>query len=212
MSDTTGAGFTALSEWDSKRLLGPRLPTPRETRSATVEEGVAFAASIGGPVVAKASGVAHKSDAGLVRIGLTAAELAACWQELAAAGDGTVLVAEQVRGELELIVGGSRDDGFGPLITVGLGGVAAEVFDDAVVVLSPPEPGELDAALNRLRSAPLINGYRGAPPVDRAGLARIVDAVAGLLDRDSGVTEIDCNPVLVCAGRPIVLDALVVKR
>lgn len=204
--------LTALTEWESKQLLGPALPIPREARTTSMREAIAFAESLGGPVVAKASGVAHKSDAGLVRLDLSARQLAACWSELAAAGDGTVLVAEMVRGELELIVGGSRDESFGPLITIGLGGVAAEVFDDVAVLLSPPEAGEVDMALSRLRASVLLDGYRGAQPVDRGALALIVDAVARLLDRDADVVEIDCNPVLVCAGRPIVLDALVVKR
>jgi hypothetical protein len=207
----TGA-VTVLSEWQSKELLGPTLPVPREARTTSVEQAVSFAVLLGRPVVAKASGVAHKSDAGLVRIGLSSWQLASCWAELADAGDGTVLVAEMVSGEVELIVGGSRDESFGPLITIGLGGVAAEVFDDVAVLLSPPEPSEIDEALARLRASALLDGYRGAPAVDREALVLIVDLVAGLLERDSDVVEIDCNPVLVCGGRPIVLDALVVKR
>jgi hypothetical protein len=191
-------------------LLGPGLPTPREARTNSMAAAVAFAARIGGPVVAKASGVAHKSDGGLVRLGLDAAGVAGCWTELAAEGDGTVLLAEQVRGELELIVGGSRDPSFGPLVTVGLGGVAAEVLDDVAVLLAPPEPGELDRALGGLRGARLLAGHRGAPPVDLPALAAIVDRVAALLAADPAVLEIDCNPVLVCDGRPVVLDALVV--
>jgi hypothetical protein len=201
-----------LSEWESKRLLGPGLPTVREARTISAAQARAFAHDVGVPVVAKASGVAHKSDAGLVRLGLGPDGVAACWAELAAAGDGTVLVAEQLRGELELIVGGSRDPSFGSLVTVGLGGVATEVFDDVVVLLAPPEPGELDRALGRLRGARLLDGHRGAPPVDREGLARIVDLVAALLEADPEVVEIDCNPVLVHDGRLTVLDALVVKR
>ncbi|MGD0554177.1 MAG: acetate--CoA ligase family protein [Streptosporangiaceae bacterium] len=202
----------ALSEWESKRLLGPALPLPREARTTSAGQAVEFGTALGGPLVAKASGVAHKSDAGLVRTGLTPARLADCWAELAAAGDGTVLVAEQVRGELELIVGGSRDETFGALITVGIGGVAAEVFDDVAVLLSPPEPGELSAALSRLRASALLQGHRGSPPVDQLALAQIVDLVAATLDRDPSIVEIDCNPVLICEGRPTVLDALVVKR
>jgi acetate---CoA ligase (ADP-forming) subunit beta len=201
-----------LSEWQSKQLLGPSLPMPRESRTRSIDDAVGFARALGSAVVAKASGVAHKSETGLVRIGLDERQLAACWRELADAGDGTVLVAEQMRGELELIVGGSRDASFGPLITIGIGGVAAEVFDDVAVLLAPLEPGELDAALAGLRAATLLNGYRGSPPVDRAALAGIVDAITQLLEHDRDVSEIDCNPVLVCAGRPIVLDALVVKR
>lgn len=202
--------MTVLNEWDSKRLLGPDLPTPREERTTSLAQAVAFAEDVGGPVVAKASGVAHKSDGGLVRLGLDPGGVAGCWAELAAAGDGTVLVAEQVRGELELIVGGSRDVSFGPLVTVGVGGVAAEVFDDVAVLLSPPEPGELDRALSGLRGARLLDGYRGATPVDRDALATIVGLVAALLAAEPNVVEIDCNPVLVCDGRPVVLDALVV--
>ena len=203
---------TVLSEWESKQLLGPGLPVPREARTATADEAVALAVEWGCPVVAKASGVAHKSDAGLVRLDLRAESLRAAWPALAAAGDGTVLVAEQVRGELELIVGGRRDDTFGPLVTVGLGGVAAEVLDDVAVLLSPPRAGELDEALDGLRGARLLAGYRGSPPVDRAALALVVGAVADLLDRDPDVVEVDCNPVLIRDGRPIVLDALVVRR
>ncbi|WP_052173653.1 acetate--CoA ligase family protein [Embleya scabrispora] len=203
---------TVLSEWESKKLLGSALPTPREALTTSVEEAVALATSIGRPVVAKASSVAHKSDAGLVRIGLSPDELQQCWSQLAEAGDGTVLVAERLHGELELIIGGSRDTSFGPLITVGLGGVAAEVFDDVAVLLSPPEPGELDAALRRLRSAALLEGFRGTPAVDRTALTHIVGLVAQRLDQDPDVMEIDCNPVLVCEGRLVVLDALVVKR
>ncbi|MEU0517612.1 acetate--CoA ligase family protein [Streptosporangium sp. NPDC006007] len=209
---TAGESPRALSEWASKRLLGAGLPTPRELRTGSPEQAVRFAGTIDGPVVAKASGVAHKSDAGLVRLGLDASGLSRCWAELAGAGDGTVVVAEQLSGELELIVGGSRDPGFGELITVGLGGVAAEVFDDVAVLLAPPEPGELERALSRLRAAPLLNGYRGLPVLDVGRLALIVDVVARLLRDDPDVVEIDCNPVLVRRGRPIVLDALVVKR
>jgi hypothetical protein len=202
---------TALSEWASKQLLGSTVPRPREARTANRDAAVAFARDVGGPVVAKASGVAHKSDRGLVRLGLDADSVAACWDSLAAGGDGTVVVAEQVEGDVELIVGGVRDPHFGPVVSVGLGGVTAEVFGDVVFVLSPPEPGELDRAITELRSAPLFDGYRGLPAIDRQALHDIVDAVAGLLERDPSVVEVDCNPVLVAGGRPIVVDALVVR-
>lgn len=201
-----------LSEWESKRLLGPDLPRPREVLSATADEAVAFARDLGGPAVAKASGVGHKTEGGLVRLGLDPSGVVACWAVLAAAGDGRVLVAEQVDAELELIAGGLRDPQFGPLVSIGVGGIAAEVFDDVVFVLAPPEPGELDRAIGRLRAAVLFDGYRGRPPVDRAALARVVDAIARLLDDDPSVIEIDCNPILVASGAPLVADALVVTR
>jgi hypothetical protein len=199
-----------VTEWESKGLLGD-VPRPREKLTRSRAKAVEFAAQLDGPVVAKASGVAHKTEAGAVRVGLDAAGVERCWDELARLGDGTVLIAEEVRGEYELIVGGLRDAQFGAVVSVGLGGVAAEVFRDAAFALAPLEPGELDSALDGLRGARLLAGWRGAPALDRGELAKIVDAVAGLLDRDPGVVEVDCNPVIVRDGRPLVADALVVK-
>ena len=199
-----------LSEWESKQRLGG-VPTPREVLTTTVEEAVDACESLGGRVVCKASGVAHKFELGLVRIGLDAAAVRSNWEELAAGGDGTVLCSELVSGELELIVGGLRDPHFGPVVSIGIGGVAAEVFGDVAVVLAPPEPGELDAALATLRGDALLRGHRGSVPVDVAALEQIVMAVSNLLEDDPSVVEVDCNPVLVSDGKPLVLDALVVR-
>lgn len=199
-----------LSEWDSKQRLSG-LPTPREVLTTTVEEAIDACEDLGGRVVCKASGVAHKSELGLVRIGLDAAGVRSSWEELAAGGDGTVLCAELVSGELELIVGGLRDPHFGPVVSIGIGGVATEVFGDVAVVLAPPEPGELDDALATLRGSTLLRGHRGSPPVDVAALEQVVMAVSNLLDTDPSVVEVDCNPVLISGGQPLVLDALVVR-
>jgi len=196
-----------LTEWESKALLGD-VPRPREALTHSRAEAVAFAETVGGPVVAKASGIVHKTEHGGVCLD---ADLAAVWDHLAILGDGTVLVAEQVRGELELIAGGVRDPQFGPIVSIGLGGVAAEVLQDVAFLLAPPAPGELDRAISRLRCAPLFDGHRGRPPVDRLLLQRIVDAAGGLLVTDPDVVEVDVNPIVVAGGRPIVVDALVVR-
>src|SRR5215469_15135819 len=196
-----------LSEWDSKALLGD-VPRPREALTRSRDEAAAFARSLDGPVVAKASGVGHKTERNAVRMN---AEVTLAWDELAALGDVRVLVAEQVSGELELIAGGLRDPQFGPVVSIGLGGVAAEVFHDVSFLLAPARPGVLARALERLRCAPLLNGDRGRPPVDRAGLGRVVDAIGALLERDPDVQEVDVNPIVVRDGRPLVVDALVVR-
>jgi acetate---CoA ligase (ADP-forming) subunit beta len=197
----------SLTEWESKVLLGD-VPRPREALTRSRAEAVAFAASVGGPVVAKASGLVHKTEHRGVRVG---ADVAAVWDQLAALGDGTVLVAEQLHGELELIAGGVRDPQFGPIVSIGLGGVAAEVLQDVAFLLAPTAPGDLDSAIARLRSAPLFDGHRGRPPVDRGQLQRILDAIGGLLVGDPDVVEVDVNPVLVAGGCPFVVDALVVR-
>jgi acetyl-CoA synthetase (ADP-forming) len=199
-----------LSEWESKRRLGAALPRPEEIRSRTRAEAEAFAAAAGGRFVAKASGIAHKTEGGLVRSGLAPADVGAVWQALADAGDGTVIVARQLEAELELIVGGYRDPAFGPVVTVGIGGIAAEIFRDVAAILAPPDPGEVAAAVNELAGRRLFAGVRGRPPVDLAALEDIVLLVAGAFAADPDIAEIDCNPVMVCDGRPLVADALVV--
>ena len=156
--------------------------------------------------------MAHKSAYGLVRLGLSPEEVLDAWQELADAGDGTVLVAEYIQADLELVVGGLRDPHFGPAVTLGLGGTAAEVFDDAVTVLAPPGPGEVESAVNALRGAPLLNGYRGAQPVDLGALEAIIRTLADALHEHDDIIEIDCNPVVIRNGNPTVVDALVVTR
>lgn len=198
-----------LTEWQSKRRLDG-LPYPKERLSTSRAQAREFVAALARPVVAKASGVAHKTEGGLVRFGVDERSIEAVWAELAAAGDGPVLLAEHLTAELELIVGGYRDPGFGPLVTVGIGGIAAEVFGDVVALLAPPEAGELAAALQQLSGRKLLQGIRGGPPVDIEALARILNVVADLLIKDPSVAEIDCNPVMVCRGRPTVVDALVV--
>jgi hypothetical protein len=200
----------ALNEWDSKQRLGDSLPRPAETLATSSAQAQEFAATVNGPIVAKASGVAHKTDDGLVRLGLGPTDVGDVWDDLAAAGDGTVLLAEQIDAELELIVGGYRDKSFGPLVTIGIGGIAAEIFSDIVAILAPPEDGEVAEAVSQLAGRRLLEGIRGGPPVDLAALGRIVEAVARLLCSDPAVAEIDCNPVMVRSGIPIVADALVV--
>lgn len=205
--------MTAWTEWETKRALGAGVPTPRELLTDDLDAALEFVAEVGPQVVAKASGVAHKTDGGLVRVGVDGEGLRAAFDELTAAGDGRVLVAELVRdAEYELIVGGLRDDVFGPVVAVGLGGIAAEVFDDSVFLLSPTTVEELDRGLACLGAAGLLAGVRGRPPLDRAVLYQIVAAVGDLLQREPDVTEVDCNPVMVVHGAPIVVDALATPR
>jgi len=199
-----------LNEWESKQRLGERLPRPTEILSRSRPEAQAFAAALDGPIVAKASGVAHKTEGRLVRLGVGQSDIGEVWDALAAAGDGKVLLAEQIDAEIELIVGGYRDPAFGPLVTVGIGGIAAEVFDDIVAILAPPEGDEVVEAISQLAGNRLLQGIRGAPPVDLEALGDIVGAVADLLCSDPAVAEIDCNPVMVRNGAPVVADALVV--
>ena len=200
------------SEWDTKLALGDDLRRPAEWRCADTDEAVARARSVGGPVVAKASGAAHKSDLGLVRVGLTAEQVAEEFMRLADAGDGTVLIAEQLMDfELELIVGAQRDPVFGSFAAVGIGGIAAELFQDASFVLLPTDAEELGRAIRGLSGASLFAGIRGRPALDIAALHGILVALERLLAVHPEVTAVECNPVVVRYGIPFVLDALAVE-
>ena len=200
---------TVLSEWESKqRLQG--LPLVPERRTASLAEAAGAVAELRAPLVAKASGIAHKSERGLVRLNLSPEEVLNAWTELADAGDGTVLVAEFIQGELELVVGGLRDPHFGPAVTIGLGGVAAEVFRDTVTILAPPEPGEVESAVAALRGAPLLHGYRSTEPIDLHALQAIIRTVADALIKHNDILEIDCNPVVVRNGKPTAVDVLLI--
>jgi acyl-CoA synthetase (NDP forming) len=207
-----GGDLLVLSEWDSKELLGPGIPRPREERVRSLGEALEAAERIGYPVFLKASGVAHKSDSGLVKKISDARELQEVIQRFLQAGDGSVILAEEVHGDLELVVGGLRDPQFGALVSVGLGGIAAEVLSDVSFLLYPFAPSELQGALDRLQGSKLLRGFRGLKSVDVESLLSILRAVGSLLERDQDVMEVDCNPVIVCEGEPVVVDALVARR
>jgi acetyl-CoA synthetase len=203
-----------MDEAESKAFLarnGVPVPAARIVRSA--EEAVAAAAAIGYPVVVKALGIEHKTEAGGVRLNLgDAGEVSAAVQEMSGLS-GSFLIEQMVVGVVaELLVGVARDEQFGPYLLVGGGGVLVEMMKDSVAILMPATREMVLHALGRLKCSPLFNGFRGAPRADLDAAADIVLAVAGIVqDAPSSVVELDINPLLVLAeGRGVVAaDALV---
>jgi acetyl-CoA synthetase (ADP-forming) len=211
------AAVPTLSEAESKRLLaGFGIPFAEERLAADPDSAAAAAETIGFPVVAKlcGPGIAHKTERGLVRLGLGSAEQvrAASGELLAAArpddGDVEVLVAAQVTGTRELIAGLVRDDAFGPAVMVGLGGVLAEAVADVTFRLAPLTRIDAGEMIDDL-AVGVIDAIRGEPPVDRD---RLADVLVGLSDAATAHPEIvaaDLNPLVVSDGRPVAVDALV---
>ncbi|GAA1740045.1 acetate--CoA ligase family protein [Luedemannella helvata] len=200
----------ALTESESLAFIGD-VPRPRQRLTRTAAEAAEFLAEVGGPVVAKVSGVAHKSDIDGVRAGLTAESLERTWTELAGLGDGTVLVAEQVGPiDFELIVGAFRDPQFGPVAMVGVGGIFAEVLSDVCFLAPPYTRRDVERALRGLRAYDLLAGTRGRTGVDPTALTDLLTRLVAALNSSASVKEIECNPVAVTAGALNVLDALVV--
>ena len=207
-----------LSEDESKRRLAAAgVPVPEERVVATPGEAVDAAGALGFPVVAKlcGDGIAHKTERGLVRLGLVdaAAVEAAATELLAAArpedGDVGLLVAAMVSGTRELIAGFVRDAEFGPCVMLGIGGIFAEALGDVAFRLAPMEPSDADDLIDDLANQALLGAVRGEPPVDRAALTRILLALAEVGDGDERIRSIDLNPLIVAGGVPVAVDALV---
>lgn len=219
MISSTNATRT-LSESESKQLLASAgVPVAQEAVVPTVEEAVQAAETIGFPVVLKLNGdaIAHKTERGLVRLGLRDGEsVAAAGAELlgkATADDGPVglLVAPMVRGNRELIAGLATDAQFGPVVMLGIGGILAEAIADVTFRLAPLT--RLDAAemIEDLATQGLLGAFRGEPPVDREALIDVLVGLSDLVGRRPDIVSIDINPLIVSGadGRPIAVDGLV---
>ena len=212
-------GSRTLSEHESKRLLASfGALFAEESVAASVAEAERAADRIGFPVVVKLVGdrLAHKSERGLVKLGLTnpADVRAACESLLGAAtandGEVALLVARQVRGARELLVGMVRDAVFGPVVVLGAGGINAEAVADVQMRLAPVTRKDADDMLESLGSARLFGTFRGMADLDRTALWSTIDAVQQLALARDDVASVDINPVIVTSdGTPHAVDALV---
>jgi acyl-CoA synthetase (NDP forming) len=173
------------------------------------EAAVKAAAEIGYPVVIKGTGVAHKSEGGLVAANRRdEAEVQRAAADILGRGSSGLLVAKHESGGVELLLGVSTDDVFGPVIVVGAGGVTAEAVRDVARAVLPVTEATVARMLSGLRIAPLLDGWRGQPPVDRDALVETVLRLAQLCTQGE-IVELDINPLLARADGVIGLDALV---
>jgi len=151
-----------------------------------------------------------------VRLGLKSAdEVRAAAGALLPLGTGLYVERMVQGGVAELIVGFTRDAVFGPVMTLGSGGVLVELLKDSATLLLPASRAEIEVALRGLKLFPLLDGYRGRA---RADLAAAIEAIAGIADfvavHADAVEELDINPLIVCAeGKGAwIADALLVTR
>jgi succinyl-CoA synthetase beta subunit len=212
-----GEGKASPDEATAKFMLAAAgLPVPPGLLAGSVQEAVSAAEKLGFPVALKALGVAHKSEAGAVRLNLKSAEeIRAVAEALLPLGTGLYVERMVEGGVAELIVGFTRDAVFGPVMTLGSGGVLVELLKDSATLLLPASHAEIEAALRGLKLFPLLDGYRGRA---RADLAAAIDAIAGIADfvvaRGDAVEELDINPLIVCkqGEGAWIADALLVTR
>jgi acetyl-CoA synthetase (ADP-forming) len=203
-----------LNENQTKRLLAAAgVPVTRERLARDADEAARIAAETGFPVVLKAQArdLSHKSDVGGVVLNLTSrAEVRDAYRSIAERVqnlDGC-LVQEMIKADAEIIVGSRWDEQFGAMLLVGIGGTLVELLKDVRLAAAPVGAEQASTLLRGLKLAPLLNGYRGRPPVDidavGAVIARISQLAANLGPR---LLELDANPLLVSGKRAIVADA-----
>ena len=200
-----------LDEAETKRLLAAHgLSIPEGRVAATPQEAATGAAAMGFPVALKALGVAHKTEAGAVALGLDSAD-AVARAAAAMPGSAGFLVECMVTGAVaEIILGVTRDPAHGLALTIGAGGVLAELLADTATLMMPTTEAEIRAAIARLRSAPLLAGFRGRAPADVDAIVHAALAVqsfaAAHADR---LLELDVNPLMVTRQGAVAADALV---
>ncbi len=215
--------MATLSEAASKALLARHgVPLLDEQVVGDADAAATAAEELGFPVVVKLCGdaIAHKTERGLVRLGLRDAgavrDAAADLLGRAQPEDGAVgvLVAPMVRGTRELIAGVVHDEQFGACVMLGVGGVLAEALRDVSFRLAPITDVDAEEMIDELRTTALFGPFRGEPAVDRDALRAVLLGLSRLATTDPSIRSVDVNPLIVSErdGRPIAVDALVETR
>ena len=190
------------------------IPAVAARSATTVDEALKSAAGLGYPVALKTDdpGIAHKSDVGGVRLGLTnPAELTAAYEDLSARLGPRVTVTEMARPGPELILGMARDPALGPLVVVGAGGVLAEYRSERSVALPPLTRLAAAEMIAGLRIAEILRGVRGQPPCDLDALiAAIVSFSALVTDLGEHLAAFDLNPLICAPSGVLAVDALAI--
>ena len=212
------SGHGALSEFDSKRVLAAYgVPVTREKLVDSAAAATKAADGLGYPVVLKgcAPDLLHKTEAGLVAVGLgSAKDVETAFKTLSSrAGPdftGGYLVQEMIRGERELMIGMTRDEQFGPSVMFGLGGIFTEVLEDVAFRLAPLGLTDARHMMAEIRAARILDAVRGMPRVDRAALARAIVGVGKAAADNPEIAEIDINPLIISGSKPVAVDGLVI--
>jgi acyl-CoA synthetase (NDP forming) len=197
-----------LDEAEAKALVARAgVPVPKGVSAPTLSSLIGLAEGLVPPLALKGLGFAHKSEAGAVRLGLTELH-----DQLNMEGATGYLAEEMVTGAVaELLIGLRRDPVYGVSLTVGLGGVTAELLADTVTLILPAAEDETRAALAGLKLWPLLDGYRGRAKADIAAVVAVVSRLATLMINNPDLEEIEINPLIVRQNGAVAVDALIRK-
>ena len=204
--------------WDApaafELLAGYGIPVARSQAAHDLTEVLAAAEDVGYPVAVKTLGAEHKSDVGGVVLGIAdGAGLQEAYLRMAEELGPAVSIDAMAAPGVEISVGVVRDDNFGPLVIVAAGGALVELLADRAVACPPVTRQIAIEMLRSLRTAPLLAGWRGAPPVDLEALADVVVGFSALaIELGEQLDAVEANPVIASPSGAVAVDALVVPR
>jgi acetate---CoA ligase (ADP-forming) len=213
----------ALDEVASKKLLKAYgIPVSKEAVAQTAAEAVKIAKQIGFPVVAKvvSADILHKSDIGGVVLNLnSAADVKKAFNDISTRVKKLknkpklegILIAQQVKADLELVVGASLDAEMGPVVLFGTGGVDIELMKDVALAGAPLDAAEAKQLISRTKAGVKLKGYRGKPALHEASAVKALVGLSNLIaDAGTRIASIDVNPFLINAKTGVAVDGLIV--
>lgn len=220
--DVVLSGSGPVSEAAARNLLSDAgIDFVPARLAATREDALAAAADFGGAVVLKMSSpeVAHKTEIGGVELNLDGAEaVGAAFDRLTARAEAAgvtldgVLVSPMRTGGVELLVGVTRDDDWGQVLAIALGGAMVELLDDSALRVLPVSRADVATAITELRGYRLLTGFRGSKPADLDSVVDTVLRVTAVAESlGDGVESVEINPLLVAGDRVEALDALITR-
>ena len=189
---------------------------PRFTWAGTLEEAFRFVREQGFPVVAKVVSpkILHKSDVGGVVTGIENDEgLQDAFRKFSHLEAFKGMLVEETVPGIEVMVGAKVDEQFGPVILFGLGGTAVEIYKDTVLRMAPLHERDVPSMIKSLKARRLLEGYRGAKPINREALAKTLLAFSELvMDIHESIESIDLNPVFCSPEQCVVGDARIMLK
>jgi acetyltransferase len=216
-------GAAALDEVASKKLLRAYgIPVAKEEIAQTAADAVKIAKKIGFPVVAKvvSADILHKSDIGGVVLNInSAAEVKKAFNDITARVKKLrtrpklegILIAQQVKADLELVVGASLDAEMGPVVLFGTGGVDIELMKDVALAGAPLDADEARQLIHKTKAGVKIRGYRGKPALLEASAIKALVGLSNLMaDAGNRIASIDVNPFLINSKLGVAVDGLIV--
>ncbi len=200
-----------LTEQEAKTALAAHgLDIPNSANVTGLEDLLDATKHLSPPLVLKGQGIAHKTEAGAVKLHLTAADLPAAGKDMPT---DSFLIEEMISDTIaELLLGVTHDPAHGFVLTIAAGGTLTEVLSDSASLLVPASHKAIREALASLKIAPLLTGYRGSAPANINAILQAIDALqAYVLANLDSLQEAEINPLICTPTRAVAADALIRK-